>query len=159
MKIAFTGHRPPRLGGYVPNSLHYKCKQAINEIYDSHIADDSFEVISGMAQGIDLWAAEAALDRGIHLVAALPYKGMGERWPTQDKTKLFELLERANRTHIVCAKYSKISYVVRDKWMVDHCEKLYAFWDGQKTGGTWITLNYAMKNGVDYEIIRTDELF
>lgn len=157
-KIAFTGHRPPRLGGYITNSLHHKCKQAIHEIYDSYIADDGLQVISGMAQGIDLWAAEAAVNRRILTIAALPYKGMGERWPTEDRAKLYELLERVNNTHILCTKYSKESYVIRDKWMVDHCDKLYAFWDGQKVGGTWITLSYAQKNNVDYEIIRTDEL-
>ena len=43
--------------------------------------------------------------------------------------------------------YSKQSYYIRDKYMVDHCDVLLAVWDGKKVGGTWLTVKYAQSIG------------
>ena len=36
---------------------------------------------------------------------------------------------------------------VRDQYMVDHCDVLFAVWDGIKSGGVWSTIRKAHKAG------------
>ena len=38
---------------------------------------------------------------------------------------------------------------VRDQYMVDYSDKLFAIWDGIKAGGVWSTIRKAQKKGID----------
>ena len=75
----FTWHRPEKL---------HKPEEQIKEYLDAAIlqtVDDGFVIfISGMARGVDIWAAEIVLrlresNPEIHLVAASPYRGFESR--------------------------------------------------------------------------------
>ncbi len=79
-RCCFAGHRPERLEmpeSEIISGLKKKSRQAI--------ADGFQTFISGMARGVDLWAAEIILmfrDEGaaIHLICASPYQGVESRW-------------------------------------------------------------------------------
>ena len=79
-RCCFTGHRPERLGmpeAEVISSLKKEIRTAI--------ADGFQTFISGMARGVDLWAAEIVLalrDEGaaVRLICASPYRGFENRW-------------------------------------------------------------------------------
>ena len=79
-RACFTGHRPHKLHqpeSVVIAALEEKIREAI---------DDGFVTfISGMAWGVDIWAAEIVLrlkaeGHPIHLIAAVPYEGFERGW-------------------------------------------------------------------------------
>ena len=79
-RACFTGHRPHKLHqpeSVVIAALEEKIREAI---------DDGFVTfISGMAWGVDIWAAEIVLrlkaeGHPIHLIAAVPYDGFERGW-------------------------------------------------------------------------------
>ena len=80
-RVCFTGHRPEKLTRHecqVIKDLEAAIKKAI--------ADGHNVFISGMAPGVDIWAAEIVLhlrDEGadIKLICAIPFEGFEKRWP------------------------------------------------------------------------------
>ena len=79
-RCCFSGHRPEKLGASketVINGLKKEIRSAI--------ADGFQTFISGMARGVDIWAAEIVLalrDEGaaVRLICASPYRGFESRW-------------------------------------------------------------------------------
>jgi len=141
MIIAFTGHRPDKLGGYkLPNPTYIKVCKDIDWLLREL---DPEKVITGMALGVDQWAANIAHKLGIPYLAAIPFEGQELAWPEASQ-KTYRLLRRlASEEVIVSAgKYSPDKMQVRNIWMVDHCDALIAVWDGTK-GGTGNCVEYA----------------
>lgn len=141
MIVAFTGHRPDKLGGYkLPNPIYTKVCQRI----DRALGDLQPEkVISGMALGVDQWAAYIALKKKIPFIAAVPFEGQENAWPFQSQHLYRILLRNAHEKVIVSpGGYSADKMQIRNIWMVDHCDKLIAIWDGTK-GGTGNCIEYA----------------
>lgn len=101
-------------------------------------------VISGMAIGFDTYLAREALKQGIPLVAAVPFKGQEDKWPEHVRGDYRKLLNRAERVHIVCARYERGAYQQRNEWMVNNCDLLLAAWNG-KPGGTANCVRYAQQ--------------
>lgn len=148
MKIAFTGHRPDKLGGYGPSATQERVRSAIRKAL-SERRDEIEAVISGMALGVDQWAAEESLALNIPLIAAVPFAGQESVWPEQSQLRFRDLLSKASRVEIVCeGGYARWKMQRRNEWMVDHCDLLVAVWDGT-TGGTANCVKYASKVGRD----------
>jgi len=139
MRVAFTGHRPERLGDRV-NDVY----TAIQTFMQN---ENPSLVISGMAGGVDQLAAGWARALRIPWVAAVPFIGQQSRWPKRHQDVYFKLLEDASRIEVISESYSKDVYQKRDEWMVDNCDLLVAVWDGKKYGGTYNTIKYAERVG------------
>ena len=108
--------------------------------------------ISGMAMGVDLWAAEIVIERrkenpAIHLIAATPYPTFSYRWKEQWKQKYKEVWEAADYRVEVCKKYSDDVFMIRNRWMVDHSALVIACYNGTP-GGTRNTIEYAEEIGI-----------
>lgn len=81
-RCAFTGHRPEKINRSVTEvkeALRYSICQSI---------EDGFAVfITGMARGVDLWAAEIVLDlrkkQDIKLICAVPFEGFETQWSSE----------------------------------------------------------------------------
>lgn len=133
MKIAITGHRPKRISGH---------EQRIKEWIENYLNSvDCTEAYSGMATGSDQIFARVAENMGIPLICCYPYKR--DRFhPVEEKINA-----KAKDVRFISERYSKQSYWIRDKYMVDHCDVLLAVFDGKKEGGTWITVDYALRIG------------
>ena len=71
-------------------------------------------IVSGGAKGVDTYAREFAEKKGIRLIEHLPDY----------------------------AKYARVAPLVRNRLIIDDCDKVLAFWDG-KSRGTKQTLDYA----------------
>lgn len=100
--------------------------------------------ISGMAQGVDTWAAEVCVEMGIPFVAALPCDGWGDQWPLLAQDRYRGLLNKAKEIHVVSAgPYKPWKTQRRNEWVVDHCTLLMSVFDGSQTGGTYNCLTYA----------------
>lgn len=145
MTVAFTGHRPDKLGGYlVPNKIYnFVCsriKETLIELRPS-------KIITGMALGVDQWAANIAIELSIPFIAAVPFDGQERAWPDHSQEFYHSLLKNAEEKIVISkGSYAAYKMQVRNKWMVDHCDILVAVWDGSN-GGTKNCVNYAESIG------------
>ena len=85
--VCFTGHRPEKLaqsGEQIREALRQGIQKARAWKYTTFI--------SGMAQGVDIWAAEEILSLKkehpeIRLVCAVPYEGFANNWDDEWKDR------------------------------------------------------------------------
>lgn len=144
MIVAFTGHRPDKLGSYEPNEISNKVKGDITKAL-SELKPE--KVISGMALGVDQIAAEVCIDLGIPFIAAVPFLGQESMWPLKSKEHYRYLLSKASDIEVVCdGGYAAWKLQKRNEWMVDNCNLLIAVWNGSD-GGTKNCFDYAQKVG------------
>ena len=146
-RCCFTGHRPEKLGTsetVVVDGLKKEIRIAI--------ADGFRTFISGMARGVDLWAAEIVLalrDAGkpLRLICACPYRGFEIRWSREWQERYRRVTEKADLVRYICPGYSQDCFQRRNEWMVDHSARVIAAYNGQPSG-TRNTIVYAKKQKV-----------
>lgn len=148
--LAFTGHRPNKVAKY---------EQTIRvHMLASMMYMVPREVISGMAVGVDTWVAERALELGIPLIAAIPFKGQDNRWPSEAQRRYQGLLERAAKVVVVCeGDYHPSKMQARNEWITDHCDLLLGYWNGS-LGGARNCLLYAERIGRERLVVDPTEL-
>ena len=144
--VAFTGHRPNKLGGYnTPNPTYNDVCDAIEKLLEELRPKMA---ISGMALGVDQWAAEICIELDIPFIAAVPFAGQGSRWPLESHVRYLDLLKAAKGVQEVCDPgYAAWKMQKRNEWMVDNCDVLIAVWDGLPSGGTYNCVEYAKQVG------------
>jgi uncharacterized phage-like protein YoqJ len=139
MRVAGTGHRPDKLGGY---SKSVKAKLEVLALDWLTVHKPSL-VISGMALGWDQALAVAALECKIPLLAAVPFEGQELAWPQSSQEEYQELLKLASEIRVVSpGGYAAYKMQRRNEWMIDHCDYVLALWDGS-SGGTANCIKYA----------------
>ena len=147
-RCCFTGHRPEKL---------HKPEEQIKKDLEKAIlqaVDDGFVTfISGMARGVDIWAAEIVLrlresNPAIHLVAASPYRGFESRWSADWQSRYNTILQQADLVRFVCPGYSPDCFQRRNEWMVDRSSRVIAVYNGEP-GGTRNTIEYAKAKNVE----------
>ena len=142
--IAFSGHRPDKLGGYkLPNPTYIRVCQQIDAALQELKPE---KVITGMALGIDQWAASIAYKLGIPYLAAIPFEGQEKAWP-EESQKTFRLLRKLAAEEIIVCEggYAASKMQIRNEFMVDHCDQLIAVWTD--LGGTGNCVEYAKSVG------------
>ena len=151
MILAGTGHRPQKLGGFnIPNQTYINVCQQIKQILINQKPD---KVISGLALGFDQWFAYIAYSLNIPFIAAVPFIGQESVWNDKSKKIYKNLLNKAADVVIVSeGGYSNEKLQIRNEYMVDHCDKLIACWDG-KPSGTANCVNYAKSKSKEILLI------
>ena len=137
-----TGHREISEGQieYVRESL----KQEI----DAAIADGYTNFISGFAEGVDHFFAEAVLEKkksnpDLRLIAAIPTR---QRLNSlQRKAKESILLAACSDVVIIMEKYLPSVYEKRNRYMVEQSDRVIAVYDGREKGGTAGTIRLTHK--------------
>ena len=147
-RLCFTGHRPEKL-----HSDEAAVCTVLSNAIDAAISDGYCTFITGMARGVDIWAAEIVLARKadnpeIRLICALPHPDFEKRWSTTWQARYNAILQQADLVKTICPEFSMASYQIRNKWMVDHSARVIAIYNGA-SGGTAKTIAYAEKNGVE----------
>lgn len=152
MIVSFTGHRPDKLGGYkLPNPTYIKVCRDIDWLLKELNPE---KIITGMALGVDQWAANIAHKLGIPFVAAIPFEGQESAWP-ESSQKTYRLLRKLAAEEVIVSpgEYAASKMQVRNIWMVDNSDSLIAVWNGTK-GGTGNCVEYA--KSVDRKIYQID---
>lgn len=152
-RVCFTGHRPEKLTRSevaIRKDLEIQICQAV--------ADGLNIFITGMARGVDIWAAQTVLmlrNEGwdAKLICACPYDGFERGWSQEWQIQYKEILVSADFVKYICEGYSRSCFQVRNKWMVNHAARVIAVFNGEKSG-TKNTIDYAAKVGVP--IVRID---
>lgn len=142
----FTGHREEKLNiaaDIVKTLLRKEIEKAISVGFNTYI--------SGMAPGVDVWAAEIVLEMkeknpDIRLVCALPFEGFDKKRSIEEKEQYYSIMERADKVEVICSHYSRSCFQLRNKWMVDNSSLVIAVYNGEK-GGTRNTIKYAERCG------------
>lgn len=151
--VAYTGHRPDKLGGYRPSPLQSAVRE---QLVKKTRSCGATAAISGMALGVDTWAAEICTELEIPWCAAIPFLGQESEWPLESQLYYRRLLAQAHMvTYVSPGGYSREKMQIRNRWMVDHCDLLIAVWDGTM-GGTWNCVKYAERTIGEGRIIRID---
>ena len=151
-RVCFTGHRPEKLirsERSIREDLEQQIRQAI--------ADGLNVYITGMARGVDIWAAQIVIrlrteGHPIKLICACPYDGFEKGWSQDWQQQYNDVLAAADFVKYVCAGYSRSCFQVRNEWMVNHAARVIAVFTGEKSG-TKNTIDYAAKVGVPVSII------
>ncbi len=156
--LCFTGPRPQKLGGFdtvegarmkitIMNMLTSAIRRAVLAGYNTFI--------SGGALGVDQWAMEAIIVlkkdpiyNHIKLVVMRPFPSQHVKWPQESQVHFFRLLKQANEIIDICDDpYAGWKMHMRNRAMVDKSTAVIAVWWGDKAGGTWGCLEYALKEG------------
>ena len=146
-RCCFTGHRPEKL-----LCSKEQITTDLTTAIDNAISDGYRTFISGMAMGVDIWAAQIVLEKktvlpGLHLICALPFPGFGDRWSSQWSDAYREIIAQADLVKNISPAFSYASFQRRNKWMVDHSVRVIAVYNGC-SGGTRNTMIYAQQNNV-----------
>ena len=146
-RCCFTGHRPEKL-----NRSEKEIKSALRKEINQAIQDGLTVFITGMARGVDLWAAEIILEvrkrnKAIKLICAIPHEGFESRWSAGWKQLYRYVQEEADLVRIICKGYHTGVYQIRNEWMVNHSSRVIAVFNGQASG-TKNTIDYAHRQGV-----------
>lgn len=155
----FSGHRPGKLP-WGENESDPRClvlKDSIRKALENAYNSGYRHFICGMAQGCDFYFCEAVQslrdDRpGVTLEAAIPCETQADKWSPADKERYRRLVGLCDFETMVQHTYDRGCMLRRNRYMVDHSSLLIAAYDGSG-GGTLYTATYAMKHGVDVEII------
>lgn len=125
---------------------------ALERAIRAAIEDGYQTFISGMARGVDIWAAEIVLrlrDAGepVRLICASPYPGFETGWPQDWQARYHRVMDAADLVKYICPGYSRSCFQRRNEWMVDHAARVIAVFNGA-CGGTKNTIDYAADRGV-----------
>jgi uncharacterized phage-like protein YoqJ len=143
MNLTVTGHRPPKIGGYVQTDpLRVAVKRAMMEIVEKIKPDFG---ITGMALGVDQDFADICVALDIPFIAAVPFKGQENAWPEESRDNYEELLSLAHKVEIVSpGGYGAWKMQKRNEWMCYQAHEILAVWDGSD-GGTANCVAFAEK--------------
>lgn len=146
-RCCFTGHHPEKL-----SLSEGEIKPLLETAVDNAISDGYVTFITGMAEGVDIWAAEIVLEKkkhntALHLICAIPHPGFENKRSEYEKERYMHILQGADYTTTVSDHYFRACYQRRNEFMVDHSSLVIAVWNGAPSG-TQNTINYAKKRGV-----------
>ncbi len=153
-RCCFTGHRPEKLQTPETEIKNWLYRQIENALEDGFVT-----FITGMAMGVDIWAGQIVVrlresNPAIHLIAVVPWNGFAVRWHENWKDQYSALLAKADLVKVISDRYRDNVFRQRNEWMVNHCARVIAFFNGSE-GGTREMIDYARKKGIE-TIVRED---
>lgn len=166
LTCCFSGHRPHKFTfGCDEESedcilLKLKLLAQIQEMRKKGVTT----FLTGMAMGVDIWAAEMILElkaelpqEGIRLIAVVPNEGQANRWSVEYRERYFNILSEVDDDVLISTHYTKDCIFERNRYMVDNSAHLIAVYNGEQ-GGTQYTVDYAIRKGLDIVIINPNDM-
>ena len=152
-RCCFTGHRPEKL-----NRPECEIKLELKKEICRALEDNFTVFITGMARGVDIWAAEIVLQLRkdgvpVRLICACPYPGFEKNWSNIWQTRYTAILSAADLVRFISPSYSSCCFQIRNEWMVNHSSKVIAVFNGQPSG-TKNTIEYAQQQGIPVQQIK-----
>lgn len=139
---SFTGHR------YIPdyNTVKSKVRNQIVSLIDEGYT----EFFNGGAIGFDMLCALEVIslkkEYAISLNMVLPCENQDVKWSVRLKQIYHYILDNADSVEYVSKEYAPGCMQKRNRVLVDRCDLLLAY-NCKTDGGTFYTVNYAMKAG------------
>ncbi len=147
--VCFTGKRPQNMP-FKFDEYHPRCIALKERLYteiEKLISVGCDHFITGMALGVDIWAAEAVLYFKRHgaevtLEAAVPCKGQEKRWSQKNQERYYGILEQCDEVNYLSDEYLEDCMRYRNQYMVDKSDVVLAVCNDRR-GGTGATIKYA----------------
>lgn len=147
LSVAFTGHRADSLPwGFNESSDEcFKLKAGLLRAIRCAYTEGKRCFLSGMASGVDIYAAEAVLQLretlpGIALVCVFPC-------PSRD-SRSAAIAAAADSVIVLSSEYCAGCMKRRNRFLVENASMLIAVYDGRQTGGTFQTVGMAARRGL-----------
>ena len=134
-----TGHRD------LPQKEINRVKEALRKEIERAIADGFTCFMSGFAEGVDQYFAEIVLEMrrlnpALELVAVIPYQKRLDN--LQKKKRTYKMLETCADIIVIREEYQPSVYSHRNRYMVEHSDRVIAVYDGREKGGTVGTIRF-----------------
>lgn len=149
--VAFTGHRALKFyAGNKDNNLLNVVSTEIALVIASLYEQGYNTFLSGMADGIDMIAAEEVLKfkqkkRDVRLVAVIPFRGQEDNYNAKDKFLYKQICEYADHRIYLAESYiNDDQFLKRNDYLLANSSHLVCYYNGKK-GGTMYTVNRAIK--------------
>ena len=154
---AFTGHRPKGLpwGCDESDPRCVSLKEKLRAEIIAAYSRGARYFLSGMAEGTDLYAAEAVLELkrtlpDIELIAVFPY-GSGNS-PRQRRAAA-----RAVSVVSIAPEYDGYCMMARNGFLARHCGSMICVFSGDTQSGTAATMRMASREGAALTILAPGE--
>ncbi|SDZ58570.1 Uncharacterized SPBc2 prophage-derived protein YoqJ [Evansella caseinilytica] len=162
--IAVTGYKPHELGIFHEKHeqlpyLKYAIKKKLQHLIEN--ADVRWVITSGQP-GVELWAAEAALQLksiypGLKVATLAPFYNQEEFWSDPIKELYLYIWENSDYTdYITKRKYENPSQLrLKNQFIIDKTDALLVLFDEYTEGSPKYYLNYAKmkQEAANYEIV------
>lgn len=147
-RCCFTGHRPEKL-----HISEEKVKELLKAEIEQAVFDGFNVFITGMARGVDIWAAMIVLnmrktDKEVKLICASPYPNFEKQWTSSWQLDYNYIMSNADLVRFISPFYIKSCFQIRNQWMVNHSKRVIAVFTGEKSG-TKNTVDYALRHGIE----------
>lgn len=146
----FTGHRPQSLP-FRFDEQDERCtrlKQLLREEIERQIVEEGVtHFISGMAIGVDMYAAEIVLELKakypqITLESAIPCETQAVKWSSALRERYYMIASKCDKETLIQQRYTADCMHKRNRYMVDSSDTVIAVWNGTPSG-TGKTVKYA----------------
>jgi uncharacterized phage-like protein YoqJ len=162
---AFTGHRPQKFSFGFDESAE-QCvaiKKVLREQIEVLVTEGVTVFYSGMALGVDQWAASIVLDireanPSVRLIAVRPHEGQANDWTEKQRELYFDTLAVCDNEIILQTHYTPSCMFERNRYLVDRADVLLAVYDGGERGGSAYTVKYAKEKQRRVIVIDPDTL-
>lgn len=151
---AITGHRPQKLpwGEDEADNRCVELKKTLTSQIDELVRDGVTDFLSGMAEGVDTWAALTVLDLreehpGVKLHCILPCTTQAIKWSAPAQEKYRSILKQADSIVYVSREEHRGCMLERNRFLVSHADLLLAVGTPTGRSGTAATMRYAQKLG------------
>lgn len=139
-----TGHRD------IPVEQIDAVKYALRREIIKAVSDGYTGFMTGFADGVDQYFAEMVIKLqedfpNLRLIAVLPYQKRVDGLESREQTKA--LLHACADVVVIQEEYRPNVYAKRNRYMVEHSDRVIAVYDGREKGGTvnTIRLTHNMK--------------
>lgn len=139
---AFTGHRPQSLPFGFDES-DKRCTSLKSVMRDQIVAlienEGVTHFITGMALGVDMYAAEIVLDLKskyphITLESAIPCETQAIKWSVASRERYYNIAAKCDKETMLQREYTPDCMDKRNRYMVDHADYILAVWNGVADG-------------------------
>ncbi len=135
-----TGHRD------LPQNEVSHIKAALQKEIEAAINDGFTRFMSGFAEGADQYFVELVMEKkksnpALEIIAVIPYQKRLEN--LKERPQTYEMLEACAEVVVMQQEYNPSVYSHRNRYMVEHSDRVIAVYDGREKGGTVRTIRFA----------------
>lgn len=157
LSVSFTGHRCIKLpwGRDEQDERCIEFKARLSSEIKRAYSKGAFYFLSGMADGVDTYAAEEVIKfrffhPAVRLIAVLPQD-------TRLSRRISRLAESADSVVVISDELDKERFRKRNMFLVEHSSLLIAGFGGEYRSGTGMTMGFAKRAGVEIVTIELGE--
>ena len=120
------------------NKIYYYVKSEEFYLSDGGMTDERKDLLCYRTQELVLERKQT--NPALELIAVIPYSKRLDS--LNKKTRTHELLEACADVVVIQEKYLPSVYSHRNRYMVEHSDRVIAVYDGRETGGTAKTIRF-----------------